>query len=136
MKILSHRLRDGRCRDCGTFDSGSAPLSCPRCALEVMRELGHPILIDPRAAFAAGHELWRWVVADLQAGIIKADRFFVYVGHDDGEPLGLPEEGVVPGGSTRMTRPGIQALATDLTARYPGVWVVTTVGCWNAVRLP
>jgi len=134
LKTLPHRLRDGRCRDCGKSDATSAPDSCTRCALERYSTRGYAVVADPVTRFEVqGVELWRIVAQALRSGRIRSDRFYLYVGFDDGDPLDLPTDGdcntwVFPGAA------GAQAIARALTQRYPQVWVVTTVGCWNAVR--
>lgn len=134
MKILPHRLRDGRCRDCGMSDATAAPDTCPRCALERYSSRGYSVVADPVARFEIqGVEQWRIVAQALRAGTIRSDRFYLYVGCDSDDPLDRPTDGdrntwVFPGAA------GAQTIARALTQRYSQVWVVTTVGCWNAVR--
>lgn len=134
MRILPHRLRDGRCRDCGRLDATSAPDTCPRCALERYSSRGYSVVADPVDRFEVqGVELWRIVSQALRSGVIRSDRFYLYVGFDDGAPLDVPTDGdrdawVFAGAA------GAQTIARALTQRYSQVWVVTTVGCWNAVR--
>ena len=133
-RVLPHRLRDGRCRDCGKIDNSSAPGGCCRCAVERHRERGYPVVTDALDRFD-NHavELWRRVAADLRSGAIRSDRFYLYVGHGDGGSLDLPTDGdtgtwVFPGA------PEAQAIGKALAQRYPDVWIVTTVGCYSAVR--
>lgn len=135
-KALPHRLRDGRCRDCGMLEFSSAPATCCRCALELMAELGYQVIEEDPVRLFEQHllELWRQPAADMRNNIIKADRFQVYVGHNDGGSLVRPIDDVIPGAWQLATRPAAQRLAQDLLARYPQVWVVTTVGSWNAVK--
>lgn len=133
VRPLSHRLSCGRCRDCGYYDSFSAPDGCTRCAVDRMREHGHEIVVNPVAQFAhVADELWREVAAGIQNGSIKSDRFYIMVGHNDGGCLSPPLGDLSPGdwevGNARMAR----TIAVGLARRYPQVWVVTTVGCWNA----
>lgn len=115
-------------------DATSAPDGCTRCALERYSTRGYTVVADPVYRFEVhGMELWRVVARDLRSGAIRSDRFYLYVGLDDGGPLDLPTDAdratwVFPGAA------GAQTIARALTQRYPQVWVVTTVGCWNAVR--
>lgn len=135
MRILPHRLPDGRCRECGHHDSFSAPDICCRCALDRMRERGYPIAADPVSQFERfGSEMWRQVATGIRNGSVKSDRFYVFVGYRDGGPLELPMGDLSAGQWEVASARTAHATAQALTARYPQVWVVTTVGCWNAVR--
>lgn len=137
VRTLPHRLRDGRCRDCGTYTVSTSPQTCIRCSVQIMQELGHSVLVSAVAAFERDEsELWRQVAADIRTGQILADRFYVYVGHNDGGPLQRPVDDLLPGAWQQGTRSAIQAVAEDLIPRYPEVWVVTTVGCWDVWRRP
>lgn len=133
MKALPHRLRDGRCRDCGHHDSYSAPDTCARCALDRMRERGYGVVLDPVLRFDRGGELWRQTAMGIRNGGIRSGRFYVMVGHNDGGSLGLPMGDLSPAEWEAVTAQGAHRTARGLTQRYPQVWVVTTVGCWNAV---
>jgi hypothetical protein len=134
MKALPHRLADGRCRDCGQHDSYSAPDTCPRCTIDRMRDRGYEIVVNPVAQFVhVNDEMWRQVAADLQSGAIKSGRFYIVVGHGDGGSLGLPMGDLSPKEWEVATARTAHDTARLLTQRYPQVWVVTTVGCWNAV---
>jgi hypothetical protein len=135
MKTLPHRLRDGRCRDCGHHDSKSAPDTCPRCTIDVLTEDGYRVELDPGRQFFAGAEMWHVVAYDLKSGAIKSGRFYVYVGLDDGESLTLPLGELSPEQWTVPHARTAKAVAQALTERYAQVWIVTTVGCWN-VRPP
>lgn len=135
-----HRLdggpRAGQCRDCGTYDMSSAPLTCCRCALERYGALGHEIIVNPVAQFVhVNDEMWRQVTQDLSGGVIRSDRFYIYIGHNDGGPLTLPAGGVAgfeAEGWATPDAPGAHVSAKYLLEnRYPQAWVVTTVGCWN-----
>jgi hypothetical protein len=137
---LPHRIEQGRlagaCRDCGTHDAYSAPDTCCRCALERMGERDYEIVVNPIAQFVhVADEMWRLVAAGLQSGAIKSDRFYVYVGHNDGGSLGLPmgDHDLSPDNWCTPSARAAQQTALALTGRYSQVWVVTTVGCWNAV---
>lgn len=135
MKHLPHRLGNGKCRDCGQFDSRSAPASCARCALDRMRDDGHEIVVNPVAQFVhVNDEMWREVAAALMGNRFKSDRFYIVVGHNDGGSLSLPMGDLQPAQREVSNARTAQLTAQDLTARYPQVWVVTTVGCWNAVQ--
>lgn len=131
-KALPHRLRDGRCRDCGHYDSYSAPDTCTRCALERMSERGYEIVNPIQRWMAFGEELWRHVHQGILIGSIKSGRFYTKVGHNDGGPLITPLADCAPW--EFPTALAAHRGAQLLTERYPQVWVVTTVGCWNAVR--
>lgn len=136
-KDLPHRLsadhptRAGQCRDCGWLEPGSAPDTCARCAMQRYAAQGFFVLANPVLAFEQqGRELWRGVAKDLRAGQIATNRFYLWVGHGDGGPLERASDEVLP------EREFIEATvahetALDLTRRYPQIWVVTTVGCWN-----
>jgi hypothetical protein len=135
VKILPHRLRDGRCRDCGMHDTYAAPDSCPRCALERMRERGYPIVREPVVQFLVmGDEMWRRAAEGIKTGTIKSDRFYVMIGHNDGGTLLPPIGELVPNNGEMSSAKAAHLVAASLTQRYPQAWVVTTVGCWNAVR--
>jgi hypothetical protein len=134
VRAMSHRLADGRCRDCGKHDSYSAPDSCPRCALDRMGDRGYEIVVNPVAQFVhVNDEMWRQVAADIQSGAIKSDRFYILVGHNDGGSLGLPMGDLSPKQWEVASAQTAHRTARSLIQRYPQVWVVTTVGCWNAV---
>jgi hypothetical protein len=134
VRPLPHRLGDGRCRDCGQHDSYTAPDTCARCAIDRMRERGYEIVVNPIAQFVhVNDEMWRLVATGLQDGSIKSDRFYVFIGHNDGGPLELPVGEVSAAQWGFAGAAGAQTVARALTQRYPQVWVVTTVGCWNAV---
>lgn len=133
-KALPHRLRNGQCRECGKYDLSSAPRTCVRCALEVMSGIRYEVVDAPNRLFEVrGWELWRTAAADMASGRLRADRFHLYVGHNDGAPLERPE-GLPPGLDSALTYSAAQALAADLQQRYPQVWVVTTLGSWNTIR--
>lgn len=139
MKQLPHRIEHGRragqCRDCGHHDAYSAPDTCPRCALERMTDLGREVVTDPQGLLEHyGTELWRQPAADLTSGAVKSGRFYIYVGHGDGGSLGLPMGDLSPGGWEVATSRAAMNTAAALLQRYPQVWIVTTVGCWNAAR--
>jgi len=135
-KILPHRIPTGRrlgqCRDCGQYDANSAPNTCARCAIERYQAAGFFILTDPVAAFEIqGRELWRSVAQQLRSGQIRSDMFYLFVGHDDGEPMEQPPDELLPPQRAFAHARRAHEAATGLTARYPRVWVVTTVGCWS-----
>lgn len=133
MKALPHRLRDGRCRDCGHHDAYSAPDTCSRCAVQRMAERGYRVEPDPVRRFDHyGHELWRAVAHGIRSGAVKSGRFYVYVGHNDGGALELPLGDLAPGGWELPAARVAHTLAQAMTQRYPQAWVVTTVGCWEA----
>lgn len=134
MKVLPHRLRDGRCRDCGTFDASSSPDTCTRCSLEIMGNLGYQVAEAPQRLWQVyERELWRVAGTDQVSGKLRSDRFHAYVGINDGAPL-EPPEGPIPGAWIQGSRNAARLLSEQLQDRYPQVWVVTTVGSWNAVR--
>lgn len=136
-KVLPHRLADGRCRDCGQHHSYSAPDNCTRCAIDRMRERGYGIVPHPVWQFEqAGSELWRHAAQGIRNGSIKSGRFYVMVGHNDGGSLGYPMGDLAPGEWETGTAATAHRIARGLIQRYPQVWVVTTVGCWNAARDP
>lgn len=131
---LPHRLRDGRCRDCGQHSPYSAPNGCCRCALERMAERGYQVVDDPAGRFLhLIEERWRLVAAGLSSGRIRSDRYYLYAGMDDGGPLDLPTDGEI-GTWTFADAHTAHSIALALLERYEQVWVVTTVGCWNAAR--
>lgn len=135
-RILPHRIGgpEGPCRDCGRYESYSAPEGCTRCAVERFKDAGFHIMADPVAAFEVmGRERWRVVAQQLRSGQIRSGHFYVFVGHNDGGPLERPPAEVFPAGQA-----GELAFAKDaydtglgLVERYPQVWIVTTVGCWS-----
>lgn len=131
-KVLPHRLADGRCRDCGRLVAGSAPETCTRCALERYGDVGFFTIANPVVAFEEqGRELWRQVAQQLRAGQLRADRFYLFVGHDDGEPLERPLDELLDNERDFAHAQTAHETGLDLTRRYPQVWVVTTVGCWS-----
>jgi hypothetical protein len=135
MKALPHRLRDGRCRDCGQYDLRSAPDTCTRCAIERMTDHGYEIIVNPVAQFIhVNDEMWRVAAHMLLDGSIKSGSFYLFVGHNDGGSLGLPMGDMSPAQWEVANARVATETAEALTQRYPQVWVVTTVGCWNAVR--
>lgn len=132
---LPHRKSTGQCRECGTYDAQGAPGSCCRCALERMDDRDYQVIVDmTRRWMSMGDELWRQVHPDILTGAIKSDRFYLYVGHNDGGSLGLPMGDLTAQQWAVLDARTAHATAQALTQRYPQVWVVTTVGCWNAVR--
>lgn len=133
-KPLPHRKSTGECRDCGMIQPSSAPTTCCRCALEIMSNAGHHVQLSPAQLFADfGWEMWRVAAHDMRRGKLKSDRFHLYVGHADGGPL-EPAPAEIVGDWQVPTRVAAQALGGHLADRYPQVWVVTTVGSWNAVK--
>jgi hypothetical protein len=130
-KVLPHRLSDGRCRDCGTYSAYSAPQSCCRCGLERFADDGCTVQPNPVAAFQAGYELWRTVAIDLTSGKLKSGSFYPYIGHNDGAPLEPPMGDLDPADWQVDLASLAHELGLALALRYPQVWVVTTVGCWN-----
>lgn len=135
MRPLSHRLTDGRCRECGQHDSYSAPDTCTRCAVDRMRDREYEIIYNPIAQLVhVNDEMWRQVAQGIQNGSVKAGRFYVFVGHNDGGSLVSPLGDLSPSEWEVPTATHARAAARTLASRYPQVWVVTTVGCWNATR--
>jgi hypothetical protein len=134
-KILPHRLQNGRCRDCSMFDPSSAPATCTRCSLEIMGRLGYVVVEESPARLwtVRNYELWRVAGGDQVSGRLQADRFYLYVGHNDGGPLEPPPD-LVSESHCQTDRIAARALAAELVKRYPQVWVVTTVGSWNAIK--
>lgn len=136
---LSSGPRAGQCRDCGGYDAFTAPQTCCRCALERYDELGYQVVLDPKARLERyAEEMWRQVALQIFTGSVRSDRFYVFVGHNDGGPLVLPPEDEAAQGLDVWAMPGAHtAHATAkylLEQRYPQAWVVTTVGCWNVAR--
>lgn len=129
-KYLPHRLSDGRCRDCGRLVASTAPDTCARCALERYGDQGFSIVQNPVAAFEQElRETWRILAQEIRAGQIPPNRFYVWVGHGDGGPLDRPAEDLDGGPFADATT--AHEMAMQLISRYPQVWVVTNVGCWN-----
>jgi hypothetical protein len=135
-KILPHRVpagrRAGQCRDCGQYDITAAPDACTRCALERYQEAGFFTIRDPVAAFEIeNRERWRQVAQQLRTGRVRADLFYLFVGLDDGGPLEPPPDELLPRERAFAHASRAHEAGMVLTARYPQVWVVTTVGCWS-----
>jgi hypothetical protein len=100
-----------------------------------MRERGYEIVVNPIAQFVhVADEMWRHAATGIQNGSIKADRFYIMVGHNDGGSLGLPMGDLTAAEWEISSARTAQRVARTMTGRYPQVWVVTTVGCWNAAR--
>ncbi len=132
---LPHRLAGGQCRDCGQYDSWTAPDTCQRCAIDRMEDRGYEVVRDVVGQYERyATEMWREAAAGIKSGAIKSGRFYLMIGHNDGGPLTLPMGDLSPADWEIAGARRAQALALDLAERYPQVWVVTTVGCWAAVR--
>lgn len=136
MRARPHRLRNGQCVDCGHHDSYSAPDTCPRCALDRMHEQGHGVAPDPVRQFELfGSEMWRQVATGITNGSIKSGRFYLFAGYHDGGALELPMGDVSAAQWETASARTAQASGEALTDRYKQVWVVTTVGCWNVIKM-
>lgn len=131
-KVLPHRLSDGKCRDCGRYAAITAPDNCPRCMLELRRDAGFFTIENPVAAFEQqGREMWREVARQLRCGDLRSGRFYLWIGHGDGGPLERPLDELLPNERVFSDATLAHETGLDLTRRYPQVWVVTTVGCWD-----
>jgi hypothetical protein len=137
-RILPHRIggEDGRCRDCGRHDLGTAPDTCTRCAVKRYGNAGFFTMIDPVAAFELeGRDQWRNVSQQLRNGQLRSGRFYLFVGHDTGEPLERPPDELLSSEREIAHAQIAHEVGLDLTRRYQQVWVVTTVGCWSVSSL-
>lgn len=135
-KVLPHRIpggaREGQCRDCGQYDYTSAPETCARCAIERYSDAGFYIIVNPVSAFELqGRELWRKVSRQLRTGQLRSERFYLFVGHNDGAPLQRPLTELLDIEREIAFADVAHETGLDLTRRYQQVWVVTTVGGWD-----
>lgn len=136
-KVLPHRLNDGRCRDCGRHVPGTAPQTCPRCAIERAHDEGLFTIVNPVVAFEEqGRESWRGVAGELRAGRMRSGHFYLWIGHGDGGPLERPLDELLSNEREFARADTAHETGLDLTERYPQVWVITTVGGWCVTSDP
>lgn len=127
-----HRDSDGVCRECGRYALGSAPTSCARCALELARQAGAEIVSasELRTHLRCHQEHWMQVADDLVKHRIHGGRFYVYGSADSGERLEQPPH-LRP---YYLTRTAAIEAARGQLARYPHIWVATSVGAFRVTN--